>query len=54
MRGLDGQYQLKSDLVEGRDYDHLPQLAWDKLVARYGLSKGSEPIVRCVVTNIMY
>ena len=45
---------LKSNLKEGRDYDHLPQLAWNKLVARYGLSKGSQPIVRYVVTNIMH
>ena len=43
---LDCEHELQGNLIEGSDYDHLPQLAWNKLVARFGLTKSSEPIVR--------
>ena len=37
---------LKEGLKSERDYDHISKSAWDKLVARHGLSEGSKPIVR--------
>ena len=45
---------LKDHLMEELDYILLPQAAWDKLVAWYGLSEGSSPIPRQVVEYGLY
>ncbi len=37
---------LKDHLMEELDYSLMPESAWHKLFAWYGLSEGSQPIAR--------